>query len=133
MHPQLLTLIEQQEQEKGITLSVSIFFGELLNILGFSLNVVLLLSEKYEGIQEKLAVLEDTRHSLDDLRAQRREKLRQQELEQDMLRRMQMEQKMELLRQQKQEYMLYQQQLQAQRQQELQEQRAKAGRCTVLV
>ena len=61
---------------------------------------------------------------MNDLRAQRREKLRQQELEQDMLRRMQMEQKMELLRQQKQEYMLYQQQLQMQRQQAL-EQKAK--------
>ena len=72
-------------------------------------------------MEEKLGVLQETRRSLDDVRAQRREKLRQQELEQDMLRRMQMEQKMELLRQQKQEYMLYQQRLQTQRQQALEQ------------
>ena len=75
--------------------------------------------DKYEGLEEKLSVLTETRRSLDDMRIQHREKLRQQELEQDMLRRMQMEQKMELLRQQKQEYMLYQQQFQAQRPQAL--------------
>ena len=72
-------------------------------------------------MEEKLGVIQETRRSLDDVRAQRREKLRQQELEQDMLRRMQMEQKMELLRQQKQEYMLYQQRLQTQRQQALEQ------------
>ena len=72
-------------------------------------------------MEEKLGVIQETRRSLDDVRAQRREKLRQQELEQDMLRRMQMEQKMELLRQQKQEYMMYQQRLQTQRQQALEQ------------
>ncbi|CAB4007768.1 hepatocyte growth factor-regulated tyrosine kinase substrate isoform X1 [Paramuricea clavata] len=97
MQPQLMHFIEQQELEK----------------------------DKYEMMEEKLGVLQDTRRSLDDARTQRREKLRQQELEQDMLRRMQMEQKMELLRQQKQEYMLYQQQLQTQRQQALEQQMAK--------
>ena len=70
-------------------------------------------------MEVKLGMLQETRHSLDEARAQRREKLRQQELEQDMLRRMQMEQKMELLRQQKQEYLLYQKQLETQRQQTL--------------
>ncbi len=72
-------------------------------------------------MEEKLGVLQETRRSLDEMRVQRREKLRQQEMEQDMLRRMQMEQKMELLRQQKQEYMLYQKQLQTQRQQTLEQ------------
>ena len=76
-------------------------------------------TEKYESMEEKLGLLQDTRRSLDEARAQRREKLRQQELEQDMLRRMQMEQKMELLRQQKEEYLLYQKQLETQRQQTL--------------
>ena len=77
--------------------------------------------DKYESMEEKLGVLQETRRSLDEMRVQRREKLRQQEMEQDMLRRMQMEQKMELLRQQKQEYMLYQKQLQTQRQQTLEQ------------
>lgn len=81
-------------------------------------------------MEEKLGILQETRRSLDGMRTQRKEKLRQQELEQDMLRRMQMEQKMELLRQQKQEYMLYQQQLQIQRQQAL-EQMAKGCQNTI--
>jgi hypothetical protein len=83
-------------------------------------------------MEEKLGVLQETRRSLDDARTQRREKLRQQELEQDMLRRMQMEQKMELLRQQKQEYMLYQQQLQTQRQQQALEQQMAKGRGNII-
>ncbi|XP_028417195.1 hepatocyte growth factor-regulated tyrosine kinase substrate-like [Dendronephthya gigantea] len=93
MQPQLMNYIEQQERQK----------------------------DTYEMMEEKLGVLQETRRSLDEMRVQRREKLRQQELEQDMLRRMQMEQKMELLRQQKQEYLLYQQQLQTQRQQALEQ------------
>ena len=91
-----------------------------------------LLSDKYQRMEEKVIAVQETRRSLDDMRVQRREKLRQQELEQDMLRRMQMEQKMELLRQQKQEYMLYQQQLQSQRQQAL-EQKAKGKHYSLYI
>lgn len=68
---------------------------------------------------EKLAIVREARDTLDDMRAQHQEKVRQQELEQEMLRRMQMEQKLELMRQQKQEYLEYQRQLQIQRQMEL--------------
>ena len=76
-------------------------------------------SAKYEAMLQKLAVIREARESLNDMRAQHREKMRHQELEQEMLRRMQMEQKLELMRQQKQEYLEYQRQLQIQRQQEL--------------
>ena len=68
---------------------------------------------------QKLSIIREARDSLNDMRAQHQEKVRQQELEQEMLRRMQMEQKLELMRQQKQEYLEYQRQLQIQRQQEL--------------
>ena len=84
----------------------------LLTFLSFS-------SAKYEAMLQKLAVIREARESLNDMRAQHREKMRHQELEQEMLRRMQMEQKLELMRQQKQEYLEYQRQLQIQRQQEL--------------
>lgn len=76
-------------------------------------------SAKYEAMLQKLAVIREARESLNDMRAQHREKMQHQELEQEMLRRMQMEQKLELMRQQKQEYLEYQRQLQIQRQQEL--------------
>ena len=68
---------------------------------------------------QKLAVIREARESLNGMRAQHREKMRHQELEQEMLRRMQLEQKLELMRQQKQEYLEYQRQLQIQRLQEL--------------
>ncbi|XP_066927794.1 hepatocyte growth factor-regulated tyrosine kinase substrate-like [Clytia hemisphaerica] len=91
MHPQLLQLIEDEAESKA----------------------------KYEAMLQKLAVIREARETLDDMRAQHQEKMRQQELEQEMLRRMQMEQKLELMRQQKQEYLEYQHQLQLQRQVEL--------------
>ena len=55
---------------------------------------------------QKLAVIREARETLNDMRTQHQEKMRQQELEQEMLRRMQMEQKLELMRQQKQEYLI---------------------------
>lgn len=88
MHPQILRLIEEQEEEKA----------------------------KYEALQVKLGLVREARTSLEEMREQHREKVRQQELEQDMLRRMQIEQKLELMRQQKAEYLAYQQRLQAERQ-----------------
>uniref|UniRef100_T2MIM2 Hepatocyte growth factor-regulated tyrosine kinase substrate n=1 Tax=Hydra vulgaris TaxID=6087 RepID=T2MIM2_HYDVU len=91
MHPQLLNLIEDQEESQN----------------------------NYEAMLTKLSVIREARESLNDMRAQYVEKTRQQELEQEMLRRMQMEQKLELMRQQKQEYLEYQHVLQLQRQQEL--------------
>ncbi|XP_001636927.3 hepatocyte growth factor-regulated tyrosine kinase substrate isoform X2 [Nematostella vectensis] len=94
MHPQLLRLVEQQEQETG----------------------------KYEGIQERLGLVKEARATLEGAREAHREKLRQQELEQDMLRRMQIEQKLELMRQQKAEYLAYQQRIQAERQIALEQQ-----------
>ena len=74
---------------------------------------------KYNAMLQKMAVIREARETLDDMRAQHKEKMQQQELEQEMLRRMQMEQKLELMRQQKQEYLEYQHQLQLQRQMEL--------------
>ncbi|KAK3726637.1 hypothetical protein QZH41_012290, partial [Actinostola sp. cb2023] len=94
MHPQLLRMIEQQEEETG----------------------------KYEALKERLGLVKEARATLDDARDQHREKVRQQELEQDMLRRMQIEQKLELMRQQKAEYMAYQQRLQTERQMALEQQ-----------
>ena len=77
------------------------------------------LEAKYDAMLQKLSVIREARETLNDMRAQHQEKMRQQELEQEMLRRMQMEQKLELMRQQKQEYLEYQHQLQLQRQMEL--------------
>lgn len=94
MHPQLMKLIEDEEDNKA----------------------------KYEAMLGKIALIREGRESLDSMRNQHREKLHQQELEQEMLRRMQMEQKLELMRQQKQEYLEYQRQLQIQRQLEIEQQ-----------
>ncbi|KAM7448598.1 hypothetical protein ABFA07_003502 [Porites harrisoni] len=94
MHPQILRLIEEQEEEKA----------------------------KYEALQVKLGLVREARSSLESMREQHREKVRQQELEQDMLRRMQIEQKLELMRQQKAEYLAYQQRLQTERQAAIEQQ-----------
>ncbi|XP_067043559.1 hepatocyte growth factor-regulated tyrosine kinase substrate-like isoform X2 [Acropora muricata] len=94
MHPQILRFIEQLEEETA----------------------------KYEALQVKVGLVRETRSSLDEMREQHREKVRQQELEQDMLRRMQIEQKLELMRQQKAEYLAYQQRLQAERQTAIEQQ-----------
>ena len=95
-----------------VVLEFDSYSHSLLTFFSFS-------SAKYEPMLQMLAVIREARESLNDMRAQHREKMRHQELEQEMLRRMQMEQKLELMRQQKQEYLEYQRQLQIQRQQEL--------------
>ncbi|CAH3040159.1 unnamed protein product [Pocillopora meandrina] len=100
MHPQILRLIEEQEEKKT----------------------------KYEALQVKLGLVHEARASLDEMREQHREKVRQQELEQDMLRRMQIEQKLELMRQQKAEYLAYQQRLQAERQAVIEQQQQQQQR-----
>ena len=87
-----------------------------------SLTLRLFVSAKYEALQVKLGLVQEARSSLEEMREQHREKVRQQELEQDMLRRMQIEQKLELMRQQKAEYLAYQQRLQAERQAAIEQQ-----------
>lgn len=100
MHPQILRLIELQEEEKA----------------------------KYEALQVKLGLVREARSSLDEMRKQHREKVRQQELEQDTLRRLQIEEKLELMRQQKAEYLAYQQRLQAERQATIEQQQQQQQR-----
>lgn len=100
MHPQILRLIEDQEEEKA----------------------------KFEALQVKLGLVREARSSLEEMREQHREKVRQQELEQDMLRRMQIEQKLELMRQQKAEYLAYQQRLQTERQAVIEQQQQQQQR-----
>ncbi|KAK2564234.1 Hepatocyte growth factor-regulated tyrosine kinase substrate [Acropora cervicornis] len=94
MHPNILRFIEQLEEETA----------------------------KYEALQVKEGLVREARSALDEMREQHREKMRQQELEQDMLRRMQIEQKLELMRQQKAEHLAYQQRLQAERQTAIEQQ-----------
>ena len=72
--------------------------------------------------------MREARSSLEEMREQHREKVRQQELEQDMLRRMQIEQKLELMRQQKAEYLAYQQRLQTERQAVIEQQQQQQQR-----
>lgn len=72
----------------------------------------------YEGLQDKVAQIKESRAALDALRDEHREKLRRQAEEAERQRQMQMALKLEIMRKKKQEYLQYQRQLALQRIQE---------------
>lgn len=72
----------------------------------------------YEGLQDKLSQIKDSRAALDVLRQEHIEKMRRIAEEQERQRQMQMAYKLEIMRKKKQEYLQYQRQLALQRIQE---------------
>ena len=72
----------------------------------------------YEGLQDKVAQIKESRAALDALREEHREKLRRQAEEAERQRQLQMAHKLEIMRKKKQEYLQYQRQLALQRIQE---------------
>lgn len=95
----------------------------------------------YTGLEEKLQEAKEARVSLNAMRRQHMEKVRQQEAEMEMLARIQMQQKLELLRQQKSEQAQYLEDLQKSRQSALQQnlqqpqqpQVSEAERCSAVL
>lgn len=75
-----------------------------------------------EGVLRKIDEVKEARASLNAMRRQHLEKVRQQEEEQSLLARMQMEQKLALLRQQKNEQLTFQKELEQRRREELEDQ-----------
>ena len=75
-----------------------------------------------EGVLKKIDEVKEARVSLNAMRRQHLEKVRQQEEEQSLLARMQMEQKLALLRQQKNEQLTFQRELEQRRREELEDQ-----------
>lgn len=72
----------------------------------------------YEGLQDKVAQIKESRLALDALREEHREKLRREAEEAERQRQLQMAHKLEIMRKKKQEYLQYQRQLALQRIQE---------------
>lgn len=75
-----------------------------------------------EGTLRKIDEVKEARVSLNAMRRQHLEKVRQQEEEQSLLARMQMEQKLALMRQQKNEQLTFQRELEQRRREELEDQ-----------
>lgn len=90
MHPQLMTYIQEKEDERA----------------------------HFESLQDKLTQLRDAREALDSLREEHREKRRREAEELDRQRQIQMMQKLEIMRQKKHEYLEMQRQHALQRLQE---------------
>lgn len=84
--------------------------------------VTLLTAGSEEGVLRKIDEVKEARVSLNAMRRQHLEKVRQQEEEQSLLARMQMEQKLALLRQQKNEQLTFQKELEQRRREELEDQ-----------
>lgn len=72
----------------------------------------------YEGLQDKVAQIKESRLALDALREEHKEKLRREAEEAERQRQLQMAHKLEIMRKKKQEYLQYQRQLALQRIQE---------------
>ncbi|XP_033215310.1 hepatocyte growth factor-regulated tyrosine kinase substrate isoform X2 [Belonocnema kinseyi] len=72
----------------------------------------------YEGLQDKVAQIKESRAALDALREEHREKLKSQAEEAERQRQLQMAHKLEIMRKKKQDYLQYQRQLALQRIQE---------------
>ena len=94
-------------------------FGHLYYV-GFNFSAS---TAKQEAVLSKLNEAKEARVTLNRMRREHQEKVRQQEKEQALLARMQMEQKLALLRQQKQEQLDFEKSLQQQRLETLQSQR----------
>jgi len=90
----------------------------------YNLCTMLLIGSK-EGVLRKIDEVKQARVSLNAMRRQHLEKVRQQEEEQSLLARMQMEQKLALLRQQKNEQLTFQRELENKRREEIEEQESK--------
>ena len=86
---------------------------------------MLLIIGSEEGVLRKVDEVKQARVSLNAMRRQHLEKVRQQEEEQALLARMQMEQKLALLRQQKNEQLTFQRELENKRREEIEEQESK--------
>ena len=86
---------------------------------------MLLIAGSEEGVLRKVDEVKQARVSLNAMRRQHLERVRQQEEEQSLLARMQMEQKLALLRQQKNEQLTFQKELENKRREEIEEQESK--------
>ena len=94
------------------------------SVLSLSAHSLLLLVAKQVAFVNKLNEAKEARITLNKMRREHQDKVKQMEQEQSMLARMQMEQKLALLRQQKQEQLVFQQSLQQKRLEALHSQRA---------
>lgn len=112
MHPQLLAQLEALQEQKSMSQYLCILY------LFYSCFTAAL----EEGTLRKIDEVKEARVSLNAMRRQHLEKVRQQEEEQSMLARMQMEQKLALLRQQKNEQFVFQKELEQRRREELEDQ-----------
>lgn len=122
LQPQLLKQIDHIQQKKGE------FLCHLEGPVGPATTItqdhVILNIAHQQAVIHKLNEAKEARVTLNRMRREHQEKVRQQEQEQTVLARMQMEQKLALLRQQKAEQLTFQEVLQRQRLDDLQNQRS---------